>query len=537
MRKITFFVIVSLITVILVACNEDNSYKGDSSSENYETATDKSSVITTAIQKTTTDETVAETTVEITTVEETAVEETTVEETTVETTTVEETTIEETTIEETTVEETHETTSEVTSEMTDEAISQEITEQTSELKSEETTEEVTEEVTEGFTIDLSFLSEDMKYLFSGNTVRNETLFFIDKGEEKSLLYPATKIISVTSYDGKVVYTEGVDYVLTDDGKLKICEDSSIPCITSEVYYNHHDATLQVLHNGENKCVYWGEGDTMTRWQVCVSYEHNSTWSGFSQDCNTEQFQKLIGKLKAGEDVTFIFYGDSITCGANSSWYVGTEPNLGSYPMLFTEAIADLFGYTVNYVDVSHLDGSIKKTPENYVGGTRGTINYINTAVGGWTAKDGVTYFKTFIKPYIEEYGCDLLVVAFAGNDACANHTPQMVANNYRKIITEAYRICPELHFMMVSSMINTPLSTNGWYTPSMLEHEAEFLKAARRCNLADNIPGSIIGMTSMSVSLLDYKDFVDYTGNNINHPNDFLHRVYAQFLFQSFIGY
>ena len=503
-----------------------------------ETTTEETTVEETTVEETTTEETTTEeTTVVETTVEETTIEETTVEKTTVEETTIEETTIEETTTEETTTEETYETTSEVTSEMTEEATSQEITVETTELTSEETTEEVTEEVTEGFKIDLSLLSEDMKYLFSGNTVRNETVFFIDKGEEKGLLYPATKVISVTSYDGKVVYTEGVDYILTDDGKLKVCENSSIPCITSEVYYNHNDSMLQVLHNGENKCVYWGEGDTMTKWQVCVSYEHNSTWSGFSQDCNTEQFEKLIDKLKAGEDVTFVFYGDSITCGGNSSWYVGIEPSLGSYPMLFTEAIADVFGYTVNYVDVSHLDGSIKKTPESYVGGNRGTINYINPSVGGWTAKDGVTNFKTFIKPYIEEYGCDLLVVAFAGNDACAAHTPTMVANNYKKIIDEAYKICPELHFMMVSSMINTPLSTNGWHTPSMLEHEAEFSKAARKCNLLEGIPGSIIGMTSMSVSLLDYKDFVDYTGNNINHPNDFLHRVYAQFLFQSFIGY
>ena len=44
-------------------------------------------------------------------------------------------------------------------------------------------------------------------------------------------------------------------------------------------------------------------------------------------------------------------------------------------------------------------------------------------------------------------------------------------------------------------------------------------------------------MTSMSLSILDHKDFVDYTGNNINHPNDFFERVYAQTLLQSFIGY
>ena len=412
----------------------------------------------------------------------------------------------------------------------------EVTEETTLESTNETTEIITEETTEE-KIDVSAISDDMKYLFSGNKVKDETVFFIDKGEEKTLLYPATKIISVTSYDGKVTYTEGEDYALTPDGKLKITENSSIPCITSEVYYNHPDATLQVLHNGENKCVYWGEGDTMTRWQVCVSYEHDSVWDGFMQSCDTKQFEKLIGKLKEGEDVTFIFYGDSITCGANSSWYVGIEPNLGSYPMLFTEAVADIFGYTVNYIDVSHLDSLIKKTPEPYVAGTNGTITYINTAVGGWTAKDGISNFGKFLEPYIKEYGCDLLVVAFAGNDACANHTPLMVANNYKRIINLAKDIYTDLHFMMVSSMINTPLSTNGWSTPSMLEHEAEFLKAARKCNLIDGIPGSVVGMTSMSVSLLDYKDFVDYTGNNINHPNDFLQRVYAQLLFQSFIGY
>ena len=406
-----------------------------------------------------------------------------------------------------------------------------------EISQKDTTEKPTEEITEKFSVDASKLSDAMQYMFSGNKITNETVFFIDKGDVKGLMYPATKITSVTSYDGKVTYTEGVDYILTSEGKIMITENSSIPCITGEVYYNHNDTTLQVLHNGENKCVYWGEGDTMTKWQVCVSYEHNSTWGGFVQNCDTAQFEKLIGKLNAGEDVTFVFYGDSITCGANSSWYVGIEPNLGSYPMLFCEAIADLFGYTVNYVDVSHLEGSIKKPPENYVSGTRGTINYINPSVGGWTAKDGVSYFDTFLEPYIKEYGCDLLVVAFAGNDACANYTPLMVANNYKRIINLAKDIYPDLHFIMLSSMINTPLSTNGWYTPSMMEHEAEFLKATRKCNLVDGIPGSLVNMTSMSVSLLDYKDFVDYTGNNINHPNDFLQRIYAQLLLQSFIGY
>ena len=37
-------------------------------------------------------------------------------------------------------------------------------------------------------------------------------------------------------------------------------------------------------------------------------------------------------------------------------------------------------------------------------------------------------------------------------------------------------------------------------------------------------------MTSIHQSLLARKSYADMTGNNINHPNDYLARVYAQTL-------
>jgi hypothetical protein len=38
----------------------------------------------------------------------------------------------------------------------------------------------------------------------------------------------------------------------------------------------------------------------------------------------------------------------------------------------------------------------------------------------------------------------------------------------------------------------------------------------------------IVDMTHMHMDLLKKKRFKDMTGNNVNHPNDFLARVYAQ---------
>ena len=68
----------------------------------------------------------------------------------------------------------------------------------------------------------SNLEDLMLPLLGGNngTVLNETVMFIDYGDEKTLLYPIDTIISVTSYDGSKTYSEGKDYTVVD-GKLKI----------------------------------------------------------------------------------------------------------------------------------------------------------------------------------------------------------------------------------------------------------------------------------------------------------------------------
>ena len=53
----------------------------------------------------------------------------------------------------------------------------------------------------------------------------------------------------------------------------------------------------------------------------------------------------------------------------------------------------------------------------------------------------------------------------------------------------------------------------------------------------NGVPCATVQMTSVSKAVLEHKEFVDYTGNNINHPNDFFIRIYANSLLQSVIGY
>ena len=84
-------------------------------------------------------------------------------------------------------------------------------------------------------------------------------------------------------------------------------------------------------------------------------------------------------------------------------------------------------------------------------------------------------------------------------------------------------------------MVPNNIATNGWYG-NQDKQEAELIKLAATLT-ESGINTAVTQMTSMSLSVLEYKNFVDYTGNNINHPNDFFGAIYAQTLFQSFIGY
>ena len=378
----------------------------------------------------------------------------------------------------------------------------------------------------------NFKAEDLTWelqnVFSGDHVKNETVMFIDKGDTKELLYKIDKVISVTSYNGKKKYEEGRDYEVVD-GKLRVTEDSKIPCITSKKYYSG-DGTLRIDVDGVSRSVYWGEGTVMTNYQVNVEYTHSDTWNGYKQKCFADIYEKLYSKFEAGEDVTIVFYGDSCTYGAASSFAYSYPPYQYSYALLVTNALADIFGYTVHY-EKSKLPGTGPVPRKDYVAGDRGTITYINNSVGGWTTSDGVSNFEKYVKPFIEKSGCDLFVVDLGGNDG--GLSPEKTAENDKAIIDKARELVPDAGFIIMSTLLNRPGSNwagnDALQEPYLVKLSEEFRN--------EGVPCAVCGITSMTASVLEHIKFEDFSGNNINHPNDFWARLYANTLFETLVGY
>ncbi len=376
---------------------------------------------------------------------------------------------------------------------------------------------------------MSDLNELMQPLFMGNTVKNETVMFLDAGDVKELLYPISDIISVTSYDGTDTYEAGADYAVVG-GKLQVLPGSRIPLITSAVYYNDADSIITV----GGKKIFWGENEIQP-YQVNVTYTHEAAWTGYTQESQLALYGGVVKKLEAGENVTVIFYGDSITYGANASWIAGHAPRQYPYTILFTEALADLFGYTVHYEDYSHLHtngltGAPGVPAQDYVAGTRGTITYINTAEGGENATHAASAGKIvpFLLDPIRGHGCDLLVVAYGMNDNVAN-----INRPIQTMLNQVWEVDSNVAVVLVSTMMPHPDSN---FENGHAEQEGRLLTFAENQRGRDKTV-AVACMNSISRAILDKKTFNDYSGNNVNHPNDFFTRVYAQSLLQTVIGY
>lgn len=376
----------------------------------------------------------------------------------------------------------------------------------------------------------------MTPIWDGRVVHNETVMFLGMDDKVSLLFDADEIISVRSYDLKTEYVQGIDYDYVD-GKLVLLEGTNIPCMDKSEYYTS-DAQYSALVTKGNAepgatgvYTYWGEGDTMTKWQIAVTYKHSQLWDGYAVECHSDKYQALIQKMQNGEDVTFIFYGDSITYGANSSFMIGVEPYAPTWPLLFTQYIAKQYGYTVRYIQNEFATAPVPT--EDTIYGTNGTITYYNPSVGGWSVEQGYQNVENYVNAAIDKYGCDLFTVAFGMNNAALS--AGKFVQYTEGIIERVQKVAPETDVVMVSTMVPNPEATNGWYG-NQEQFEAEMLASADA--YYDNGTNcSVVCMTSMSLSVLENKRFRDYTGNNINHPNDFMSRLYAQVMFETVFGY
>ena len=94
-----------------------------------------------------------------------------------------------------------------------------------------------------------------------------------------------------------------------------------------------------------------------------------------------------------------------------------------------------------------------------------------------------------------------------------------------EILTRLQKEIPQADLIFVSGMNNNP----AWRDPTKIPGFREALKNLIRPNVI------LADITTPWEKLLTRKNFSDLSGNNVNHPNDFGHRLYSEILFSLFI--
>ncbi|MBR4255740.1 MAG: SGNH/GDSL hydrolase family protein [Clostridia bacterium] len=328
-------------------------------------------------------------------------------------------------------------------------------------------------------------------VWEGKTVYNETVWPVDlDGGEIviPLLYHADKIISVTNTALDTVYEQGKDYELCD-GKILIKRGGNMRITPRGEFFLSEiqkDSPFQIGAEGGG-WLYFAEGDGITKKQYCVTYGHKDEWN-MKKPAPTKKLKKTREKINNKEPFTFAFFGDSITYGCNSSG--------------MKDIMVPPFAPIWSIMTVEYLNNN------------GGRVKHINRAVGGMTSAWGAEQ----IYPLFKDDKPDLMLIAFGMNDA----TVERFEEYTEKMIEDALKINPDCEFLLVSTTLPHKLAA-GFYREQYKQQAILEKICEKHGDSTELVP-----MTDMHSALLSKKRFYDMTGNNVNHPNDFLAAVHAQ---------
>ena len=329
--------------------------------------------------------------------------------------------------------------------------------------------------------------------WEGNIAYDESVLFLSENGQTpnaNLLYPPTEILGVCSSDFEIQYQEGIDWELKD-GKLYLPAGSAIASMDAGALHFYSDETQDCFDAKDGGKILYKTKGFFHKQQVLVTYRHEAGWVPAQSMPGSHALENVKNKITETKHINLCFYGDSITAGCDGSKPLGFAPFQDSWPRLVTESFEKTYGCEVTYV---------------------------NTAVGGKQSDWGLEN----VEERLTAYDPDLVVLAFGMNDGTEKVDPEAFRHNIMGIKSSVLARNPKAEFILISTTVANPESVFDG-------RQREYLPILTECMGQGDI---LVNMTEVHDRLLTRKRFVDMTGNNINHPNDYLIRVYAQMILE-----
>jgi lysophospholipase L1-like esterase len=311
-----------------------------------------------------------------------------------------------------------------------------------------------------------------------------------------LAFPAAEVLEVSTAGRTHRFDLGSDLKLSDDGLVvTFLKPGPVEPIKASDLFPPKDSPNSYRHRTghPDQNLLYRPGRWFHDRNVEITYRRREVPAAPTLHAGT--LPKALARLKAGKALTLGISGDSISTGLDASALTKAAPNQPGYPDLVAAQLRETFG----------RDVALK-----------------NRAVAGWSVAHGV---KDLDKLLAEKP--NLIVVAYGMNDV-GRRDPKWFGKQTREILDRVRKADPDAEVILVSPM----LGNAEWvHTPrEMFAKYRDEMKALAGPGVA------LADVTAVWELMLRHKHDLDLTGNGLNHPNDFGHRLYAQAILSLLAG-
>lgn len=313
-----------------------------------------------------------------------------------------------------------------------------------------------------------------------------------------LAFPAGEILEIRSANGLMLFDSKTDYLLNSDNQtLDFKQLKGIEAIKLSSLYPPAGAPQSYRHRKGNtdQNLLYAPGHWFHDRNVEITYRR----ADFPNDPQSVErarstinatygsLPKTLQKLRERKGLRIGVSGDSISTGLDASATTQTIPNQFGYPELVAAQLQEDFA---------------------------SDIHLTNRSVAGWSVANGLKDLPELLKSKP-----DLILIAYGMNDV-GRKDPKWFAGQLSEMLAAIRKESPDTEVILISTM----LGNSEWvHTPSEM---FPAYQQAMNTLVGDGV--AMADVTEVWTLIQQKKTFLDMTGNGLNHPNDFGHRLYAQ---------
>ncbi len=338
------------------------------------------------------------------------------------------------------------------------------------------------------------LKDTLQPVWKSPIVYGESSILLQEDQQSDYIartaFPVEKLISVQSSDREIIVP--VEQIKIDDSghQLRLPRALNLNGITKNDLYPAPNAPNSYRHRkgNQDQWMLYGPGKFFHSRQIEITYQPKTIERKIQvAEFSPTLLPRTIKKLASRHAIAIGVSGDSISTGLDASITGDINPKQPGYVELVAQRLRQITSHEVNVT---------------------------NRAVAGWSVANGVKDLDKLL-----ESKPDLIIIAYGMNDV-GRRDPTWFGQQIDLMLSKIKSTNVEIEVILVASMVG-----NGeWvHTPrEMFEPYRDELKK----RVGEGV--ALADVTSIWLELLKNKHDLDLTGNGLNHPNDFGHRLYAQ---------